>query len=498
MKKNIIIISALVLLLGSSCKKDFLSVNEKNPNKPSEVTAKLVLPAALGASAAIINNPDRFDFVYLWHGLWSVSGGYSQPNDFTQYNIRNTTRETNWTEFYLNGSNYDYIEKSSTDPTQVNYLAIAKIMKVWIFQNLVDAYGNIPYSEAFRTPDILNPKYDDQKAIYEDLVVKLDEAISLIKPHVGDASFENPAANDIMFGGDMGLWIKFANTLKLRILMHQSDMTGRNAYITEKIATTASEGYLGAGEGALVNPGYLQSSGKMSPFYSGFYAADETPVADGIAYSLAGQDAVNFYTSTNDGRTFAIFDTIDDGQEGYAYGGNYFADLVENLLPPTQTSQFGAGMIGTFDRSAVILSDFESLFLQAEAAQKGYISGSAKDFYENAVKQSYAYYGVDGADTYLAQENPKVNFDLAPNKVELILTQKWAASNGNSPMEVWTDYRRSGFPSFLQFSQDPNRKNNTPPVRLLYPQRELDLNSIAVAAQGTINLFTSKIFWQSR
>jgi hypothetical protein len=98
----------------------------------------------------------------------------------------------------------------------------------------------------------------------------------------------------------------------------------------------------------------------------------------------------------------------------------------------------------------------------------------------------------------MAQENPNANFEVAPNKLQLIMTQKWASLNGNAPMEIWTDYRRSGYPNFIHFAKDPNRKNDTPPVRLLYPQRELNLNGSNVALVGDISLFSSKIFWQSR
>jgi hypothetical protein len=495
MKKNIIIISALVLLLGSSCKKDFLSVNEKNPNAASEVTAKLVLPAALNASAATINNSDRFNFVYLWHGLWSISGGYSQPNDLTQYNLRNTSYEGNWTEFYINGENYTYIEKNSTDAKLVNYLAIAKIMKAWIFQNLVDAYGDVPYSEAFQAPAILKPKYDKQQDIYENLVVSIDDAIALLKGASVDA--EDPGVNDIMFKGDMGMWIKFANTLKLRILMHQSDMTGRSSYISGALATTVADGFLGAGESAAVNPGYIQSTGKMNPFYENYYNADGSTAADGISYTVAGEDGIEFYASNNDARLEYFYaPASSDG----SFAGNYFGDLVENLLAPNKTSQLGAGMIGTFDRSSFILSDIESLLLQAEAAEKGLITGSAKDLYNSAVTQSFVYFGIaDSTITqYLTQENANVNYDVATNKLKLIMTQKWASLNGIAPMEIWTDYRRSGYPTFIHFAQDVNRKSDTPPVRLLYPQREIGLNGGSVAAAGTINPFTSKIFWQSR
>lgn len=76
--------------------------------------------------------------------------------------------------------------------------------------------------------------------------------------------------------------------------------------------------------------------------------------------------------------------------------------------------------------------------------------------------------------------------------------QKWVTLNGIAPVEIWTDYRRSGIPNFLTFSADPNKANVTPPVRLLYPQREISVNNDNVVAVGTINAFTSKIFWQNR
>ena len=96
----------------------------------------------------------------------------------------------------------------------------------------------------------------NSRTIYEDLIVQLDAAMAAIQAR-SCSRHAIPARSDIMFGGDMDNWLKFANTLKLRILVHQSDMSGRASYITSAIATTASIGYLGAGESALVNPGYV-------------------------------------------------------------------------------------------------------------------------------------------------------------------------------------------------------------------------------------------------
>jgi hypothetical protein len=196
---------------------------------------------------------------------------------------------------------------------------------------------------------------------------------------------------DIIYHGDMGLWLKFANTLKLRLLIHQADMTGRASYISSNIASTASYGYIGVGEGAMSNPGYLKSAGKMNPFYETFYKQDGS-VQNGMGYYVANQDACDFLTASNDPRKLRFF----EASSGTNVQGNYFGAILLNL--PSVTSKIGPGMIGTFDQASPILSDFESLFIQSEAAQRGLISGSAKAFYESAVTQSIIYEGGDGGN----------------------------------------------------------------------------------------------------
>ena len=83
----------------------------------------------------------------------SVSSGYSQPANLTQYKLINSNYQANWSNAYLNLQNYDYIEKNSQTDKLQPYMAIAKIMKVYHFQNLVDSYGNIPYTEALKTSE---------------------------------------------------------------------------------------------------------------------------------------------------------------------------------------------------------------------------------------------------------------------------------------------------------------------------------------------------------
>lgn len=506
MKRLIILFTAL-LVLGSACKKDYLKVDEFNPNNASAVPANLVLPAALNSVVALYDQPDNFAFVYVWHGLWSISNGYVPPTNLTQYNLLNTSYQGVWNNSYLALQNFDYIEKASAASSQKNFRAIALIMKVYMYHNLVDCYGNIPYSQSLKGSDAsqnLKPAYDDMQDVYEDLVIKIDTAINLIQSASLDAA--QPGNADIVYHGDMTLWAKFANTIKLRMLVNQSGMTDRTSYITGALATTASVGFIGAGEEAMVNPGYLQSTNKMSPFWENFYKQDGSLQADALGYYVANQDICDFLIANNDPRKLREFQAF----SGTNIAGNYFGGYQQGIV--ANISKLGFGMLKAYNMDAPLLTDFESLFLQSEAAQKGLLADDPKALYESAVTQSiiymgqkssldpssYATIGAAQAAAYLAQPRQLVSWDASPDKVKAIITQKWVALNGVSPLAIWTDYRRTGFPDFIHYSIDPLRISDTPPVRLLYPQTEISTNNDNVLAQGTITLTGSKIFWQNR
>src|SRR5690606_28385126 len=113
------------------------------------------------------------------------------------------------------------------------YTGIAKIIKAIMWSKEVSVLNNVPYFEAFT--DIRQPKYDDGQAIYEDLIKQLDTAIVLIKNAESD---KNPKISiaDIMFHGEKDKWIRFANTVKLRLLMHQANLSSRTSYIEQEIA----------------------------------------------------------------------------------------------------------------------------------------------------------------------------------------------------------------------------------------------------------------------
>ena len=129
-------------------------------------------------------------------------------------------------------------------------------MTVFDYQQLVDNYNNVPYSQALQGTKKSNPAYDNGSAIYDDLLKQLDAAIALIQG--APTTDANPGVADIMYGGNMTNWLKFANTLKLRLALRQSNVAAKTAALKAAVAATASLGYIDASISALVNPGYTK------------------------------------------------------------------------------------------------------------------------------------------------------------------------------------------------------------------------------------------------
>src|SRR4051812_23811843 len=180
MKSKLIIFTALVGLVISSCKKNFLDINQ-NPNAATTTTPELVLPAALANTAARMN-PMAAPNTWFngWMGYWAISGSYAiSTSDFTTYKQTTATGDPTWQAIYLNLNNYNYVEVQAKVQEKPFYEATAKVMKAYNFQQLVDLFGDVPYTEAFNGTANLHPKYDDQKFIYEDLIKQLDTAITL-------------------------------------------------------------------------------------------------------------------------------------------------------------------------------------------------------------------------------------------------------------------------------------------------------------------------------
>ncbi|SEA89818.1 SusD/RagB family nutrient-binding outer membrane lipoprotein [Pedobacter hartonius] len=487
-----------VAVIFASCTKDYLDINT-NPNKPVDVVPGLVLTNALNFTAKYTTGSTNFyQFASTWIGYWNYSGAVSAFAEERSYQFTTNygPAVTTWDSLYHNLKDYDYVEKKSRETGNQFYTAVAKTMKAYDYQNLVDIFGNIPYSDALRSTESIRPKYDKDQDIYEDLAKQLDTAANLFKSNAGKVASAD-AAYDIMYAGNAEKWGRFANTLKLRILLRQSEIPGRTAYIQTEMARINANGlgFIGVGEGGSVNPGYTNSAKKQNPFWSnfGYSPVGKTAPTDGHRYYIASTYGLNFYQSNNDPRMPKLYTTINDGN-GTTYSGSTFGPTASSDDNPQFKSAIGTGLLKSADMAQPLLTDFESLFLQAETAHRSYLAANARSLYESAVQQSFTYLAAGSAATYLAA-NSLSNWDLAPDKLTLIMTQKWAAMNGINDMESWADYRRLNIPSDIPISNNPAASTRKVPVRLLYPQSEYNYNPDNVLAQGTISQFTTRIFW---
>jgi hypothetical protein len=520
--KKITILLLTAAAMASGCKR-FTDINQ-NPNQPTSVTPNVVLSAALASSGGSMTT---FFNVNEWMGYWSRSGNYIAVQSTEQYQLNTGYADGDFQNLYGTLSKYDYMEKTAlASPVSLAFYAgVAKTMKAVHFENLVDAFGNIPYSQAFNILKHPTPSYDDAQAIYDNLVTQLDSAV--IYFNAAATYYGSAPANvittddnyDIMFGRGKGSspatrmakWIAFANTVKLKILMTESQVSGKGSYITAEIAkiTANGGGFLTPGTSAAVNPGYgTANQAQVNPFYGAFYTNGGNPQPTQNFYR-ANTYAVNFYNATADTyRPQLVYVPV----SGTSIGSNYDGDPAS--VPNSSTSGIGnpgnGGVLFQPSQDQLILSDFESLFLQAEAVARGYLSGDANALLQSAIEQNFIYLqdNAADADTYYASTDPNVNYaasianpipaitnaDHTPG-LQAIMTQKWIALNGINWFQAWTDYRRTQIPlsSVLGISHAQTHVKNAIPYRELYPLSEYDTNgkNVPTLANGAY----TPLFW---
>lgn len=507
MKKTINKLILLLLMLSTgmmACKKQ-LDINQ-NPNAVTEsnITAELILPNALqavGAQTAVGNrtaDDDAYAAGYGWLANWmghfSPSGSYNPSTEESTYNITNTFQETRWPGIYNTLFDLDNVEKKAAGSGLSFYRGIAIIMKAHLFQFLVDMYGNVPYSQAFKPLEFPSPAYDKAEDIYNDLQVKLDTAISIMNT----VTVTSEGDIDIVYGGDTDLWKRLANTIKLRLLIRQTELNPNPAAELAKIK--ANGGVLQSGEGAEVHLGYVNDVGRQNPFYSAYGLLPAGTQAN--EYYRANAYIISVLRNSSDPRMAYFFSPAPATGlfTGTVYGSNPDVEYSGD-----RTSNIGSGLVKAPEQPQWVVSSVESMFLQAEAVARGWdigFAGTPQEAYEQAVTESFTWLGVldvepDAATTYLTESNIAKWSNAGTSVdaiVKFIVKQKYIALIGINPLEVWNDYRRLGVPEDIPLSVNPARGSRTIPNRLLYPQTELAVNSANVLAQGEINPYT-KIFW---
>lgn len=456
MKRNKFYTSILALSLVTifAC-SDLLDVNT-DPNNASSSTPQLTLPPAQVSLATILES------TYNIHGsilanYWTQGPTASQFSGIEQYNITTNTYGGAWAALYSGTlTDLEFVKKSARESGVDNYAAIAQLLQVYTFQMLVDLYDKIPYSEALKgKTGQLTPNFDDGDAVYDDLIVKIDEAMSWINI---SSNAVRPGQEDLIYRGDMRKWIKFANTLKLKIYIRQAFArpTVAQAGIEELYLNGAE--FIAPGEDARVS--FSDATGANNPL---FQELDLTTPQNVVA-SLTSTDALQ---NDSDLRLGKLYDrSPNTGQyDGLIQGvGTADGGVYNDYARPDST------IILNKSAPVYLMTGYESLFLQAEAVQRTWGTGSAKALYDNAVLASFAFWGVNGANTVAS--GGVYEFD---NTLQSIYYQKWIAFNGKQGFEGWTEWRRTGVPTLVKSVQGIPL-TNVFPLRLIWPINETSTN----------------------
>jgi len=506
MKMKSIILMILVAVSFGACKKTWLDVNV-NPNQLTTSTPDNVFTSGVARTVAFL---DPNEVGSYWSGQWTQSNTYIISAQQFQYTFNNTNFNW-WDTWYDILADFQFVIDNADAKGQPFFKGPSRVMKAYIFQQIVDTYGNAPYTEALKGLSSIAPKFDDQKAIYEDLVKVLDTAITDLRANKTTGS---QGQSDIVFAGNTTNWIRFANSLKLRILIRQSRIAGREAYIIPEInkAAATTEGFLTAGLDVTANPGYLQSTGKMNPFYER-WGYNATNGAQALArYPRPTAYLFDVLKATND--TFRLKRlAFPKGGEAAISVSN--AEIVANYVGvpfgassgylSQNTSYLGPAIIkkGEFNRSMVIMQAAESFFLLAEAKQRYgaavTLTSAAQEYYETGVKESFrltgatATYGASTATTLLTSGKDLADWNASPNKLKAIWMQKWIALVNFNGLEAWTEYRRTNFPPTPASASAP--AGQKVPVRLFYPSTEASSNAANAPKQSPSDVFETRVFW---
>lgn len=493
--KVIYLLAAFVFLIGSGCKK-YLDVN-KNLNNPTVVPVSTLLTSAelstgngLGLGGGLTGGLS----VYM-HQQTTRGGADQYGMTGDAFNIENP-----WNTLYGALRNLDVIIDQGTTEGRLKYVGIAKILRAYIFSQIVDTWGDVPFSEfnKFKT-GVLTPKFDDDATIYPQLFTLLDAGIADINNTAVNPTV--PAADDVIYQGNTGRWVKAANTIKLKLYTQVRKVQNVTTQVTALLAApttlinTQAEsfvmpyGILGTSSDDR-NPGYSdytasQRGINVSPWFyemlkgyntlHGTYPSPYAGIPDPrVPYYIYNQiPKATAMTRVADNQTeyrdtafvTLYFGSIGPNRNGsqqssvslwgiYPVGGRY-DDLLGGLA---------ASASGTGAAPYKMITYPDRLYLQAELLNTGTTTtGVERTVFQNAITESMRQVdhivtnfvkptqtvpvlATQAATTaYIAAVMAKYDAASTDVKLQYIITEKWKTSFGSS-VDQYTDYRRTGFP----------------------------------------------------
>jgi hypothetical protein len=479
MKFKYIILIALVAFFNS-CTDKFEEFNTDIKN-PSTVSGEALF------SNAELAMTDQISSTNVNLNVWKLFSQYWTETTYTDeanYDIINRSIPDNTFQAYYRGFLRDLQEAqtliSKTNPTspngpaeKTNKLAIIELLTIYSYQNLVDMFGNVPYSEAMDINNIA-PKYDDAATIYRDLITRTDAAVATLDTAAG--SFGRA---DLIYSGDVAKWRRFGNSLKLKLGITLADFDPALSQST--VATAVSSGvFISNDDNALLR--YLGAI-HVNPIY-------EDVIQSGRDDFVPANTIVDLMNNLTDPRRQFYFTQINGAYSGGVYGESnpfsQYSHINQNITAPTFP-----GILLTYD---------EVLFYLAEAAARGFnVGGTTEQFYNAAITASILWWGGTPAQATAYLNQPNVRFVSSPGTwQQKIGTQSYIAFYTRG-LEAFNQWRRLDFPllnvppAITSYAQIPKR--------FTYPVNEQTLNKAnyesASAAIGG-DVLTTRVFWDVR
>lgn len=506
-KYKALAVVALAALLGAgACTKDFEEYNT-DPTGLTEDQLKADFNFIGGffpqiQSSVYYNyNNTVWEYQLQQNLIGDIYSGYMMsPNPFRS-NISNLTYAlvADWNGFPFSLA-YNRVmapiaevKRRGAQTVAPDFWAVALIMKVEAMHRVTDIYGPIPYSQYGQGGTSVG--YDSQQDIYKRFFKELDTAVTNLKAYRAANPDASPFAKfDMIYGGDYGQWIKFANSLRLRLAMR---------IVKADAALAKTEG-----EKALSDNGGLMETLNDNVMVSGFglkHPLFTITNKDGWSDISMSASMESYLTGYHDPRTGKYFDPASDypGQ----YKGIRIGSAVTAKPGYSGFSTLAYAKTKSFKENSPLqlMTSAEVYFLRAEAALRGWANagGTAQALYEKGISTSLNQWGVgDQAAEYIndasskpaAYVDPKdarnnspalstitIMWDEAASdevKLERIITQKWLAIFPEG-QEAWTEFRRTGYPKL--FPVVNNESNGTISTtiqirRIAFPQAEYTTN----------------------
>ena len=469
----------LIMTLGAC--ESFLDFNT-DPNNPTAAPPDLILSAAEASIAfGMGNEMERATSPLVQH----ISGTNNQILTYDAYGMGPGSFGNSWRFQFYAGSleDFDNIDQLGAQEGFEGYSGIGKIMKAYIFGIVTDLWGDIPYTEALQGAEgVLEPAFDTQESIYtgpNSIFVMIDAGITNINNHLADPNAVN-INGDLIFGGDLNLWLKAANTLKLKhyLNLRLRDPNGATAAIN---ALIAENNFIGSNAEDFEFP-FSSEATNENPRYDFAYnnRTGDITISTTLADTMQGN---------NDPRVNVFFNDRGLGVIN-AFGNN------AGGTPPNNADRalYGEYVIGDEgDGPGKFLTYFQTQYMLAEATLTLGTTGDARAYYAEALQASMDKAGVDGA-TYIA--NRLAAYDAAAtndDKLVEVIFDKWVAQFGMG-IETYTDFRRTGLPALT-----PAPNNISPdgeiPKRMPIPELEINANP---NAPRQAPLISTPVWWMNQ